>query len=235
MSLIKTGGGVAAISGKTGGTVYARNRSGATARNWAKPVNPGTSRQTDVRSFFAAASAAFSLLSLSQVAAWNAYAATMTRLNRQGDSYTPTGRQIYIEQYSNMQAVGETPLSSPTQWNNVPAMTSLGAIVAESDSGEVGTLTLAACTAQIPSGAGGIMIVEAAPAHKASLTNVNNLYRQIYTGAPAGAHNLAAGYIAVFGNALTTGQVVSLRIRVVDEDSGLGSTYMLAEVQATAA
>lgn len=229
MSLIKTGGGVAAISGKTGGTVYARNKAGAYSRNWAKPVNPGTSRQTDVRSGFAGGSAAFSLLTAAQVAAWQAYAAALTRVNRQGDSYTPTGRQIYIEQYNNMSAIGQTPLSIPSAFSNVPAITALGAVVAESDSGEVGTLTLAACTVIIPSTNPGVLIVEAAPSHKASVTNVNTQFRQIFTGVPSGSHNLAAGFIAVFGNNFIIGQTFSMRVRVIDEVSGLGSTRLLSD------
>lgn len=231
MSLIKTGGGVAAISGKTGGTVFARNKAGAYARNWAKPVNPGSSRQTDVRSNFAGGSAAFSMLTTSQVAAWAAYAAGLTRVNRQGDSYTPTGRQIYIEQYNNMTAVAQTPLETPSAISNVPAITSLGAIVAESDGGELGAVTMAAPVVVIPSGSDGVLIVEAAPSHKASVTNVNTQFRQIYTGSAHDAANLAPGFIAVFGNNMVTGQTFSVRVRVIDETSGLGSTRILADTE----
>ena len=229
MSLIKTGGGVAAISGKTGGTVFARNKSGAYARNWAKPVNPGTSRQTDVRSSFAAGSAVFSMIPGSAVASWNAYAAGLTRVNRQGDSYTPTGRQIFIEQYNNMLAVAAAPLFVPSSTSNVPAVESIGTIIAESDAGEVGTMTLNSVGAAIPSGATGRVIVEAAPSHKASVTNVNTQFRQIFTAAlDDGPFDLSPGFIAVFGNTLISGQTLSLRIRVIDETSGLGSTRMLA-------
>lgn len=235
MALIKTGGGVAAISGKTGGTVYGRNKAGAYQRNWAKPVNPGTARQTDVRSNFAGGSAAFSKLAAANVAAWNAYAAVLIRTNRQGDAYTPTGRQIYIEQYNNMTAIGATPLVAPSIWNNVPAIAIPGAIVAEADTGEVGTLSLGITTVVIPSGDAGVMIIEAAPAHKASLTNVNTQFRQIFSGAPTALMNFTTGYIATFGNSLTTGQVVSIRLRVVDGDSGLGSTRILLNTPATAA
>lgn len=227
MALIKHGGGVSAASGKIGGTVFARNKAGSYARSWAKPVNPGTARQTDVRSSFAAGSAAFSKLSANDVAAWSAYATSLSRVNRQGESYTPTGRQIYIEQYNNMIGVGQTPLTVPSAFSNVPAIDSLGAIVAEDDGGEVGTLTLAACVVTIPSTAAGILIIEAAPSHKPSVTNVNTQFRQIFSGVPSGAHNLAPGFIAVFGNRMIAGQTFSLRARVIDQTSGLGSTRML--------
>lgn len=235
MSLIKTGGGVSAISGKTAGTVYARNKAGAYTRNWAKPINPGSSRQTDVRSSFAAGSAHFGMLSLDQVNAWIAYASGLTRLNRLGDPYTPTGRQIFIEIYNNLIAAGLTFLSVPSPYTNVPAINALGAFVLESDGGEIGTMTLAATTVVVPSTAAGVLLVEATPPHKASKVNTNTQFRQIFSGVPSGAHNLAAGYINVFGNSLEVGQVVDFRVRVIDNDSGLGSTRMLASIQAAAA
>lgn len=228
MGLVKFGNGVAGISGKVSGSIFARNAAGAYVRNWAKPINPGTPRQTDVRSFFAAASAAFSILVLAEVAAWDAYAAALTRVNRQGDSYTPTGRQTYIECYSNMTAIGETPLDVPSAFSNVPGIISLGVVTAEEDSGEIGTLTMAPGVFVIPSAADPpIVIVEAAPAHKASVTNVNTQFRQIFTGDGSTTMNLAAGYIAVFGNSVVAGQTISLRVRVIDTTSGLGSTRML--------
>lgn len=231
MALVKFGGGVAAVSGKVAGTVYARNATGSYARNWAKPINPGTPRQTDVRSFFAGASAEYSMLSLGQVAAWDAYAAQLTRVNRQGESYTPTGRQMYIETYSNMVAVGLGALGLPSAFSNVPAINSLGAIVALSSAGEIDTLTLDTSAFTIPSGDDGWLIIEAAPAHKPSVRNVNTQYRQIFTTDLTGVTypiDLAPGFIAVFGNSFVTGQVFSLRARVIDGVSGLGSTRMIA-------
>lgn len=231
MSLIKTGGGVAAISGKTGGTVYARNKAGAYSRNWAKPINPGRTRQTDVRSAFAAGSAAYSLLTLPQVAAWDAYASTLTRVNRQGDSYTPTGRQIFIEAYNNNTAAGEAILTAPSEFSNVPAINTAGAMLFETTTGNITTLTLGACTVTIPSGDAGVLLIEASPAHKASLRNVNTSFRQILFAVPSGTHNLLSAYTAVFGTSGASGQVIDLRLRVIDPLSGLGSTRMLVSAQ----
>lgn len=228
MSLIKTGGGVAAISGKTGGTVYARNKSGAYSRNWAKPVNPGTSRLTDVRSFFAGGSAAYSMLTATQIAAWAAYAATITRTNRQGDSYTPSGRQMFMEIYANMTGVAIAYLHVPSAFSNVPSITNLGAISSTVSGGHITALSLASIVDVIPGGAGALIVVEAAPLHKPSLTNVNTQFRQIYFDDDGAApFDLLAGFTAVFGNPAVAGQTLSLRVRVIDEASGLGSTRML--------
>lgn len=231
MGLVKYGNGVAGISGKVSGSVFARNAAGAYVRNWAKPVNPGTSRQTDVRSSFAAGSAAFSMLTAGQVDSWYAYAKTLTRINRQGDSYTPTGRQIYIEQYNNMIGIGQTPLEVPSAYSNLPAIDTLGLVTALSSAGEVDTLEIDTIVATIPSGADGYIVVEAAPSHKPSLTNVNTQFRQIFTAlTTADPFNIATGFITVFGNTLITAQTFSVRVRVVDNLSGLGSTRMLSNV-----
>jgi hypothetical protein len=90
MALVKFGGGISGFAGKIGGTVYGRNKSGAYARNWAVPVNPVTTAQSAVRAVMAMAAAAWSSLTLTQVNAWNAYAAVLIRTNRQGDQYTPS-------------------------------------------------------------------------------------------------------------------------------------------------
>lgn len=229
MSLIKTGGGVAAISGKTGGTVYGRNKAGAYSRNWAKPVNPGTSRLTDVRSNFAAASAAYATLTLLQINAWAAYASLLTRTNRQGDSYTPSGRQMFMECYNNMSTVGQAPLTSPSSITNVPAMTGIGAITLSVTAGAINVYSILDATYSIPSGGDGYVIVEAAPFHKVSVRNVNTGFRQVFiANGPDYPFNIKAGVQAVFGSALQVGQIGDLRVRVIDELSGLGSTRMLA-------
>lgn len=233
MSLVKYGGGVAAISGKTGGTVYARNKAGAYSRNWAKPINPGRSRQTDVRSSFAAASAAYAQLTLTNVKAWASYAALVTRLNRQGDSYTPSGRQMFMECYNNAISIGASPLSTPSSITNVPAIISLGVMVLTVTTGHINLMSLASSVVSVPSGGDGVTLIEAAPFHKVSVTNVNTAFRQIFS-APSidGPFNIKAGYVAVFGDVLQVNQIGDLRVRVVDEISFLGSTKMLLSKQA---
>ena len=89
MALVKFGGGVAGISGKIGGTVYARNKAGAYARSWAKPTTTPTPSQTVNRNRFGNQAQAWTALSSSHKSSWDAYAATVTRLHRQGDAYTP--------------------------------------------------------------------------------------------------------------------------------------------------
>lgn len=233
MGLVKFGGGVAGVSGKIGGTVYSRNQAGAYARNWAKPVNPSSGRQTSVRTQFSNGSSGYSLLNALKVSAWAGYAATLTRVNRQGANYTPSGRQMYMETAQNLAQLGLAALSAPSAWSNVPTITVIGAITHTVVAGAFTVLTMAAPTVTIPSGGVGWIIIEATPPHKVSITNVNNQYRQVLAGLISGApFDFFAGYSAVFGTTVTAGQIVNIRVRIIDNLSGLGSTPLLTKFTA---
>ena len=230
MGLVKFGGGVAGISGKIGGTVYSRNQAGAYARNWAKPVNPSSGAQTNVRTQFSGASAGYALLTTAQVNSWAGYAASLTRVNRQGANYTPSGRQMYMECAQNLAQLALPALANPSAWSNVPTLTAIGAITHTVVASNFTVLSMLSATVVIPSGGVGWVIIEATPPHKASIRNVNNQYRQVFAALVSAApFNFFAGYSAVFGTAATAGQIVNLRIRVIDNLSGLGSTTLLAK------
>lgn len=230
MALVKDPLGGSAASGKMSGKVFARNRAGNYARAWAKPVNPGTARQSAVRALFGAASAGWGALTSAQVAAWDAYAAMLTRLNKLGEPYTPKGRQIYMETSNNLTQVGETALTVPSATTDNPAVGAIGLITSTVAGGVLTALTIASVGATIPSGGDGRVIIEAAPLHDPKLTNVNNLFRQITTDdITNNPFDVLAAYTSIFGAAAVAGQVLSFRFRVVDEISGLGSSYVLVD------
>ena len=96
MALVRTGGGVAEISGSIGGTTFSRNRSGAYARNRSNPVDPNTASQQKVRSAVALlAYNWFNVLTATQRAAWALYADNVSVVNRLGDSINLTGYNMY--------------------------------------------------------------------------------------------------------------------------------------------
>jgi len=226
MALVKDPLGGSAASGKMSGKVFARNRAGNYCRAWAKPVNPGSPRQAEVRSMFGTQSAGWGALTPGEVASWDAYASLLTRLNKLGEPYTPKGRQIFMEVNNNLAQVGETPLTTPSIFTDNPAVGAIGAITSTVAGGVITVLTIATVGATIPSGGDGRVIIEAAPLHDPKLTNVNNLFRQITTDDITNApFDVKTAYGNVFGLAATAGQVLSFRFRVVDEVSGLGSSY----------
>ena len=91
MALIQTGGGIAVISGKIGGTVYFRGPGGASARAWVKPIDPGSARQQLVRFAVAQLTTRWGeILTDLQRAAWATYAENVPLPNRMG-SVRPIG------------------------------------------------------------------------------------------------------------------------------------------------
>jgi hypothetical protein len=143
MALIKYGQGVASMSGKQGGSVHSRGRTGAVIKDWTKPCNPITPAQSQRRATFSAQTAAWGNLTNAQRSSWNAWAQTQSRLNRQGDVYVPTGRQMYIELNANLQLIGQAAITAPPQGSVPPAVASALTLTATITAGAVTALSVA--------------------------------------------------------------------------------------------
>ena len=97
MGLIKYGMGIAQISGKIGGSVYARNSGGNYVRNWVKPVNPNTALQQAVRNIMGQLTTRWNnTLTAAQRTAWNLYGASVAMTNRLGETVYLSGINHYI-------------------------------------------------------------------------------------------------------------------------------------------
>ena len=102
MALIKLGGGVADIRGSIGGTVFSKNRYGSYSRNRTIPVNPGSAKQTKIRSTMGQIrNAWFSVLTAAQRAAWAVYAANVEVQNRLGEAIKLTGWNMFARTNAN--------------------------------------------------------------------------------------------------------------------------------------
>ena len=96
MARIKFGMMMTDARGKLGGHVFTKARSGATVRTKTSPTNPQTSAQGAVRSTFGALSQSWRNLSEEQRIAWNSKASTVGKTNIFGDSYYPSGKNLYV-------------------------------------------------------------------------------------------------------------------------------------------
>lgn len=234
MALFKPGLGFSAISGTIGGTVFARNRSGMYTRNWAKPVNPTTTPQSEARMRIADAAANYQLLTLSAVNAWDAYAAQSTRLNRLGEQYIPTGRQVYIEQFINMTLAGLPALDLPGPTVVGPSIEGALLTVATVVASLFTVLTATFTQIVAPSGADpadAALLVYASPAHWPQVGNVNNRRRLIGQGSIPAVSPLALGpsWNAIFGASAEVAQLITLWLRAVDPGTGLTSPTIKLE------
>jgi hypothetical protein len=107
-------------SGKVGGVVMARNRSGLYLRGWAKPTNPNTGSQQRARADFSLAVAAWASLDGLQKEGWKTYADNVAMVNRLGDTIYLTGQQQFIRSYSAMSGAGLTPVLDPPTVFSLP-------------------------------------------------------------------------------------------------------------------
>ena len=112
MAKVVFGGGVSAISGKTGGTVYARNKGGAYTRNFVKPTNPATVYQEEARDRLTQYSNEWRTLTDQQRDAWNAWAGTHPIIDRLGASKLMTGAQAYTKINTNRDLAGDATTNS---------------------------------------------------------------------------------------------------------------------------
>lgn len=231
MAQIKFGGGVAAISGKIGGTVYARNRGGAYARTWAKPTNTPTVKQSANRLAFGNISKDWAALTKLQQDNWNALASTATRLNRLGDAYTPTGRQVFLESANNMRVIGQTPLTNAPVSLLQPTIDGTPVFDVGVDTGTLDSFEISGLAAQ----SGISYVLEATIAFGQQKTNFSLDYRQLNVAVTASTISVVADYIAAYGNAANVGDWYSVRLRYIDTQNGMSSPPIILTTQSVAA
>jgi hypothetical protein len=89
------------IRGSIGGiTFFPGKHNSILARARVVPAHPNTERQQNAKDAFAQAIAKWTSLSGAVRNEWNQWASSITRTNKMGDSYTPSGRQEFITSYS---------------------------------------------------------------------------------------------------------------------------------------
>jgi hypothetical protein len=225
MALVKFGNGIAALSGRIDGTVFSRVRGGAVARGWTKPVSTPTAAQIAVRSSFATVTGLWSALTGSQRSSWNAQALTAERLNRLGESYTPSGRQMFIEANKNLSLAGMTEIElPPANWLLPSPPISVTLATAAETAGELTAMTLN-LVPPADASAGQRYIVDMTPAFAPETkTNLTNLFRLIYFGVSGTTVDVLDLYDSIFGSAAIAGQAIVLRASSVD-DGGMRSTF----------
>lgn len=221
MALIRTGNGVAQISGSIAGTVFARNRGGAIARNRVKPLNPRSNAQANVRSRLGINSASWRNLTESQRLSWNGWAATHPVVNRLGDSVILSGAQAYGKINNNRVGAGDPATPSLTPGD--PAF--VNGII---DTNESLTIDVSSSLVQLPLGdnaaEGQILAIYMTPLLSPGIANAQVYLRllHVYTlteaDITAGSVNFSADWINVFGSlAGAVGKSIVARIAQYDE------------------
>jgi len=175
MALLVPGATVSILSGKIGGTVFARNRGGAYARAYAIPTRVTSDRANLVKTVFGAASQAYANLTTAQVRAWDQYAAENPVANRIGQLITLKGQAYYVGCNSRLLMASESALTLP------PTLPSPVSVVADNAVVDVNGTTATIDIAAHPNDASIKVIVYGARSISAGKRYLENLFTHIFT------------------------------------------------------
>lgn len=116
MAFIKFSALVSSVKGKLNGS-YFQNQKGGTAL---KNISGRRAKQKNGQSSLGVAQAKLAFvaqywrtLTISEMAAWNVWALNFTRVNKNGQEYTPTGYQMFNECNGNALAIDENAIKEP--------------------------------------------------------------------------------------------------------------------------
>lgn len=176
MAKVLFGGGVSAISGKMGGTVYARNKGGAYTRNFVKPTNPATVYQEEARDRLTQYSNEWRTMTDAERLSWNTWADANPILDRLGAAKLLTGAQAYVKINTNRDLAGDAAVNSTVP--SAPVWVS-GII----DTAGVITADISDVAVNIPLGAGAaedqVVFFFVTPAVSNGITNWTNSERLV--------------------------------------------------------
>lgn len=219
MAKLKFGMIVTEGSGKLGGHVLARNRSGAYARTKVTPVNPATTYQQNARNELATRSQGWRGLTQNQRDAWNGAVNDFARTDIFGDLRNPTGKNLYTLININLVNSGFPPVNVPPLPSAVPSITATSATIA------VGTtqFDVAFTATGIISDAIHIWVTDGLSPGVGFAKNRYRFLRHVLGNATSPV-NIWAYYIARFGTP-TPGTKIFVKLRYVNSQgqAGVGS------------
>jgi hypothetical protein len=212
-------------SGSLGGATFAKNRGGNYIRKRIAPVQPRTVAQQNVRSNLATIAASWKTLTPDQVAGWNSLASTVTLKDSLGNSYNPSGIDLYVANNRNLSDIGEAIISDPPSTAvsfedispltvTVAAGTAAFTIAPTIDAAPTGTKFLVRATPQLSSGVSYI--------GRSKYRNVESFAATAYASL-----NVLAAYNALFGT-LVAGQNIGVQVSMTDIATGFKSLAVTA-------
>jgi len=206
--------------GKLGGQVFSKNRAGAYIRTKVTPVNPQTSFQALVRSFFTAITTGWRLLTVLQRDAFQAAVSNWTTTDIFGDSKTPSGFQLYTKLNSNLLNAGQVAISSPPLPASIPVFT----IDTFLNSVTAGDMEIDGSNFPVP--IDHVLIVEATPPLSPGKFFAKSEFAKIAVAgaATAGPYVIVGNYNAKYG-ARILGQKIFVRAKLVNTTTGQAGTY----------
>lgn len=217
MSKIKFGAIVVDGRGKIGGHVMTKNRQGSALRTKVTPTNRKTNTQQGSKNRLANLSDNWRALTDAQRQAWDAAAQDVKKSNIFGDSYSPTGKNLYMIVNQNLVLAGSAAVSAPPAVTPATALTSL--TVSDFASG---ALEFAFAPSPVP--ASHVLRVEATRPLSPGVNAAGSQFRFVKNIAASQTtpQDIATEYEAIFGT-IPVGKRIFIRAYTINTTSGARS------------
>lgn len=240
-ALARFGGGVSELRGSIAGNVFSRSRAGAIVRNRAVPVNPNTTLQSEVRGRMQMVTDGFKELTKDEVDAWSEFAATQERINRLGEVYVPSGKQLFTEASMNLMnltpdAASLASLSAVQSDPNLPGLNSFTVtITIVAPAITVLTLNLSGTSENATN-----LIVQATAPMLQTIRNAKKYFRQLSIPGVGGTVALIGAYTAQYPDVVADaapyeGRVIHFRVKALNSANGLAGEWIYGSVEIPAA
>jgi hypothetical protein len=204
-----------------GGATASKNRGGNYFRARVAPIQPRTVLQQVIRAQLSSLSAGWRALTASQIAGWNATASTITLKDSLGNSYKPTGSQLYVGNNMNLFLAGESTVAAPPASRpDFPEFAPIGGTAT------AGTPAFTVATGSAAAPTGYLFVVKATPQLSAGISFIGkSRYRniQVFPASAFASLNVLTDYTAVFGT-LVAGQTIGVQVELVEISTGFAST-----------
>jgi len=226
MAKVIYGAGVSQMSGKQGGTVFSRNKSGAYTRTNRKGTNPNTASQQTRRANFKAASRYFKTLSPVQQQSFKDNAINYPQIDRLGQTVTLSGAQL-ANKFANLRKLGELSLTPQEMGSPIYLQTPLSLAIGHTT--VAGVLTALTIDALLTASGGGdtdaitnetYAVIKATKMSSQGFTAPKKKDFRVIAIIPEGEvltdYNIFAGYAAAFGTHLVGGDTkIFVQIQMV--------------------
>jgi len=223
MALIIPGTTVSQISGRLGGVVFARNRSGSYVRNGTSPITSTTEWATSAKARMTAVSQAWQSLTTAQRTGWGIWAQNNLGTNRLGQPIVLAPHTAYVRCNARLMFSADTAITDPPI---LPAPAPLSTLVLTADLG-LTTFDVAFTPAAL--GADDRLYIRAALVNSAGIDFVENILKTMPAQAKATASpiDLQTMVETRFGT-IQVGQKLIVEVSVLSSVTGLLSEPLRA-------
>ena len=207
---VKLGALIDSVSGKIGGSVGMKGKSGFVFRTKVRPRNPQTSYQTTQRNNVYNLSKQFATLTPAQISDWNETAARLHYKGIYGDTFSPSGINLFLKQNCNTIDFGGTAATDPVHLPATPLPMTLNTVAADASAHSL-IITFSRLLTS-----GEVAIVEVTAQQSPGVASFKGKYRMLLRLTSANTdlvtgHNCGTTYEARFGT-LATGSKISVQV-----------------------